>query len=60
LTRSNHAEPLVGAIAKMATWTATFDYSEYDVLLSQLRKSNAFEESPAQYKLYDAAGVKVA
>ncbi|MEP7181384.1 MAG: Fic family protein [Betaproteobacteria bacterium] len=60
LTRNNHAEPFVSAIAKMATWTATFDYSEYDTLLSQLHKANAFEESPAQYKLYDATGAKVA
>jgi len=60
LTRNNRAEPLVNAIAKIATWTATFDYTDYDVLLSQLRKANAFEESPAQYKLYDASGARVA
>jgi len=60
LARNNHAEPFFGAIAKMATWTTTFDYADYDTLLAQLRKANAFEESPAQSKLYDASGAKVA
>ena len=60
LTRNNRAEPFVSAIAKMATWTATFDYADYDALLSQLRKANAFEESPMQYKLHDASGAIVA
>lgn len=60
LTRNNRAEPFVSAIAKMATWTATFGYADYDALLSQLRKAYAFEESPAQYKLYDGSGAKVA
>ena len=60
LTRSDSAGPFVKAIAKMATWTTTFAYADYNVLLSQLRKANAFEESPAQCKLYDASGAKVA
>jgi Fic family protein len=60
LTRNNHAESFVSAIAKMATWTTTFDYADYTTLLAQLRKANAFEESPAQYKLYDASGAHVA
>ncbi|MHB8493054.1 MAG: Fic family protein [Casimicrobiaceae bacterium] len=60
LTRSNNAGPFASAIAKMATWTATFDYADYGTLLERLRKANAFEESPAQYELYDAAGAKVA
>jgi len=60
LARTNHAEPLVNAIAKMAIWTAMFDYTGYDVLLSQLRNANAFEDSPAQYKLHDARGATVA
>jgi hypothetical protein len=60
LSRKDHAAPFVGAIAKMAKWTTTFDYADYNALLAQLRKANAFEESPARYKLYDANGARVA
>lgn len=60
LTRNDDAKPFVGAIAKMATWTASFDFADYDALLAGLQKANAFEESPAQYKLHDASGAIVA
>ena len=59
LTRSNRAVPFISAVDKMARWTATFDYADYNALLAQLRKANAFEESPTQYKLADAGGIKV-
>ena len=60
LTRGNDAKPFVSAIAKIASWTASFDYADYDALLAKLRQANAFEESPAQYRLRDGGGAIVA
>lgn len=60
LTRGNDAKPFVSAIGKIASWTASFDYSDYDALLAKLRQANAFEESPAQYRLRDGGGAIVA
>ncbi|CAM3779497.1 Fic family protein [Bordetella tumulicola] len=51
LTRGKETEPIIQAISKTATWCAQFDYVHLDKLLAQLRKTNAFEESPAQFRL---------
>ncbi len=60
LTRGDDSKPLTNAMAKAAMWTASFDYSAYDAVLVKLRESNAFEESPAQYRLLDVNGALVA
>jgi hypothetical protein len=59
LTRGNRATPFISAVDRMARWTATFEYEDYRALLAQLRKANAFEQSPAQYKLADAGGFDI-
>ena len=48
LTRQNDPEPLTAAMARMSRWTASFDFAQYDSLLTAMHRSNAFEESPAQ------------
>jgi hypothetical protein len=60
LTRGNDPAPLTSAIVRMSRWTSSFDFSDYDVVLAALRRSNAFEESPAQYRLLDAHGMRAA
>jgi fido (protein-threonine AMPylation protein) len=56
LTRSNEPEGFVSSIAKMANWSVQFDYNDLEALISALKKSNALEESPAQYKLLNPNG----
>ena len=56
LTRSNESEGFVSSIAKMANWSVQFDYNDLEALISALKKSNALEESPAQYKLLNPNG----
>jgi hypothetical protein len=56
LTRSNEPEGFVSSLAKMANWSVQFDYSDLDGLIAALKKSNALEESPAQYKLLNVDG----
>lgn len=54
LTRGNDASGFVKSLALMATWCSEFDYENLDALIAALRASNAFEESPAQYRLLRA------
>jgi hypothetical protein len=56
LTRANDPTGFVTSIAKVARWSAGFDYSNLDQLIAALKKSNALEESPTQYKLLSADG----
>jgi hypothetical protein len=56
LTRSNEPEGFVSSLAKMANWSVQFDYSDLDGLIAALKRANALEESPAQYKLLNADG----
>ncbi|MEO8818691.1 MAG: Fic family protein [Paralcaligenes sp.] len=51
LTRGKETEPLIRAISKMAAWCVQFDYVRLDKVLAQLRRTNAFEESPTQFRL---------
>ena len=46
----------VAAWAKMARWCAQFDYGDLNALIFALRKTNALEESPSQYKLFNLDG----
>ena len=56
LTRSNEPEGFVSSLAKMANWSVQFDYSDLDGLIAALKRANALEESPAQYKLLNSDG----
>lgn len=40
----------------MAHWCAQFDFSNLDDLISQLKASNALEESPVQFVLLNRDG----
>lgn len=52
LTRSDEPDGFIKALAFAARWCAGFDYAELARLIADLRATNAFEESPAQYKLH--------
>jgi hypothetical protein len=56
LTRNQQPEGFVRSIAKMARWCAQFDYADLKPLIAQLKATNAFEESPVQYKLWNLDG----
>lgn len=56
LTRENEPVDFVRCLAKMARWCAQFDYANLDVLIEQLKKTNALEESPVQYLLLNLDG----
>lgn len=56
LTRANKPEGFVRSLAKMAQWSNRFDYADLDVLIAALRRTNALEESPAEFRLLNADG----
>ena len=56
LTRNQQPEGFVRSIAKMARWCAQFDYVDLKLLIAQLKATNAFEESPVQFKLLNLDG----
>lgn len=56
LTQANETAGFVRSLAKMARWASQFNYSDLDVLIATLRKTNALEESPARFKLLNADG----
>ena len=56
LTRGDDPRGFVRSLAKMASWSSQFDFSSLDQLIAALRKTNALEESPAQYRLLNADG----
>jgi hypothetical protein len=56
LTRANDPVGFVRSLAKMVRWTSQFDYSNLDTLIEVLRKTNALEESPAQFRLLNVDG----
>ena len=51
LTRANEPDGFVKALAYAARWCSAFDYADLPSLVAALRATNAFEESPTQYKL---------
>jgi len=51
LTRSSNADGFVRSLERMVIWCSEFDYEDLDALIATLRASNAFEESPVQYRL---------
>jgi hypothetical protein len=58
LTRENEPAGFVRCLAKMARWCSQFDYADLDMLISQLKKTNAMEELPNQYQLLNADGTR--
>ncbi len=51
LTRADEPEGFIKALAFAARWCAGFSYGNLPALIASLRATNAFEESPTQYKL---------
>ena len=60
LTRGNEPVGFVRSLAKMANWTSQFNYSGLDALIATLRRTNALEESPAQFRLLNTDGTNEA
>lgn len=56
LTRAKAPEGFVRSLAKMAQWSSQFDYTDLAGLIAALRKTNALEESPAEFRLLNADG----
>ena len=56
LTRANEPAGFVRSLAKMARWSSQFDYTDLNVLIAALRRTNALEESPTQFRLLKADG----
>ena len=56
LTRAKAPEGFVRSLAKMAQWSSQFNYTDLDGLIAALRKTNALEESPAEFRLLNADG----
>jgi Fic/DOC family len=56
LTRGNEPNGFVNSLVKMANWSVQFDYRDLEALIAALKKANALEESPAQYKLLNVDG----
>ncbi|CAN7326620.1 Fic family protein [Paraburkholderia sp. DD10] len=56
LTQNGRPEPLINALSRVAIWCAAFDYKDLATLVSAMRRANAFEESPAEFRLLNADG----
>jgi len=51
LSRRNDPEPLTRALARMAQWSALFDYEDLAATQRTMQACHAFEENPVQFKL---------
>ena len=51
LSRQADAAPFMAAMQKIQRWTAAFNYQDLDDTIAQMAACNAFERSPAQFKL---------
>lgn len=56
MTRSNIPEPFVRALSRIAKWSTLFDYKDLHQAVAAMKKANAFEEDPKQFRLLDPAG----
>ena len=56
LTRKNEPAGFVQSLAKMARWSSQFDFANIDLLIDSVRKTNALEESPVEYRLLNLDG----
>lgn len=50
-TRQSDADPLIRFLERMQKWTSSFDYSDFASLESAMKKANAFEENPREFRL---------
>lgn len=56
LTRTRSTGGFIRCLVKMALWSSQFDYADLDSLIATLKTTNAFQESPADYRLLNADG----
>jgi len=56
LTRTQSPAGFIRCLVKMAQWSSQFDYADLNSLIATLRITNAFQESPADYRLLNADG----
>lgn len=60
LTRQGKPEPFITAMQHIQQWTAAFDYTDLDRVISQMKACNAFEKSRRQYQLLNVADLGAA
>ena len=60
LTRKNEPHGFVQTLAKMARWSSQFNYEGLDLLIDEVRKTNALEESPVEFQLLNLDGSRAA
>ena len=53
LTNSGDAAGFIKSMCHAQQWTSRFDYSDFNVLISAVRRTNALERSMNQFKLLD-------
>jgi Fic/DOC family len=53
LSRNNEPGGFINSLTKMMVWCNQFDYSDLEALIASLKKTNAFEEPPSEFKLLD-------
>ena len=46
--------------AKLARWSSQFSYEGVDLLIDEVRKTNALEESPVEFQLLNLDGSRAA
>jgi hypothetical protein len=51
LTRQGKPEPFIAAMQKIQQWSAEFDYTDLDQVISRMQACNAFEKSRRLYRL---------
>ena len=59
LTRENEPADYARSLAKMAHWCAQFDYTNLDGVISNLKKTNAMEESLTRFQLLNIDGSRI-
>jgi hypothetical protein len=60
LTRQGKPEPFIAAMQHIQQWTAAFDYTNLDHVISQMKACNAFEKSRRQYQLLNLSDLGTA
>lgn len=51
LTRRNDPEPVIRAISRIAAWATLFDYTDVHQVVAAMKKANAFQEEPREFRL---------
>lgn len=55
LTRQGKPGPFITAMQKIQQWSAEFDYTDLDRVISKMQACNAFEKSRKQYQLLNVS-----